>query len=161
MTGRSKAQLLASLEAIGVDVDKEAQALGQLAVVSNDAEAKQSAKKGKRKKKSRDDDDDDDDYENDADAGPKKRGAKKQLVEEEEEEEEEEVKPSKSKKGKAVKSSVPFDSGDLLSATAAELREYGAQVGAASKKKDELLKELRDMLPKSWKEKGFPVLFCF
>lgn len=42
---------------------------------------------------------------------------------------------------------VPFTSEDLLAATAAELRAWGEQVGARSRKKEDLLRELRNMLP--------------
>lgn len=44
---------------------------------------------------------------------------------------------------------LPFDSIALLCASANELKDYGKAVGAKSRQKDDLLLELRDMLPDS------------
>jgi hypothetical protein len=85
---------------------------------------------GKKKKRQRKDDDEEGD-EDDGESEVQAKG-KKQKV----------------KKSKAV-AVLPFDAGDLLSATMGELREYSAQVGAAAKKKEELLKELRGFLPQN------------
>jgi hypothetical protein len=153
--GRSKALLVAALKEKGVDVAAEAAALeaqeqGEPEEDEEDEKPKPKPKKKQSAKRKKNDDDDDfaeepeEEAEGEAEAdssfnGSEEGGQRKKSKGK--------GKKGKAKKKKKSKSDVPFTATQLLCATMAELRQFAAEVGAESKRKEDLLRELRDMLP--------------
>ncbi len=162
--GRSKAALLAALKEKNVDLaasiereeEKEEKGDGQ---EEEEEEEKPRRKSGAKKKKKEESDSEYGEGDSVVLSGKsslKKMKQKRKQMEEDEEEEEdvsgesEDDRKTKKKKrpAKKSKSEVPFTATQLLCATMKELKEFAVEVGAESKRKDDLLRELRDMLPK-------------